>query len=89
MIRTPQFWHQPPGVLAYGLWPLGWLYGAATAWRQSQASQAHHARCPVICVGNINAGGTQNPLPNPRAALTTTMEKSLCTEGSWRQCFGL
>ncbi|MDC1263856.1 tetraacyldisaccharide 4'-kinase, partial [Planktomarina temperata] len=54
MIRTPQFWHQPPGVLAYGLWPLGWLYGAATAWRQSQASQAHHARCPVICVGNIN-----------------------------------
>ncbi|MDA8984254.1 tetraacyldisaccharide 4'-kinase, partial [bacterium] len=58
MIRTPQFWHQPPGVLAYGLWPLGWLYGAATAWRQSQASQAHHARCPVICVGNINAGGT-------------------------------
>ncbi|MDA9214816.1 tetraacyldisaccharide 4'-kinase, partial [Planktomarina temperata] len=56
MIRTPQFWHQPPGVLAYGLWPLGWLYGAATAWRQSQASQAHHARCPVICVGNINAG---------------------------------
>jgi tetraacyldisaccharide 4'-kinase len=58
MIRTPQFWHQPPGVLAYCLWPLGWLYGAATAWRQSQASQAHHARCPVICVGNINAGGT-------------------------------
>ena len=58
MIRTPQFWHQPRGVLAYSLWPLGWLYGAATAWRQSRASQAHQASCPVICVGNINAGGT-------------------------------
>ena len=58
MIRTPQFWHQPRGVLAYSLWPLGWLYGAATAWRQSRESQAHQASCPVICVGNINAGGT-------------------------------
>jgi len=58
MIRTPQFWHQSPGVLAYGLWPFGWLYGAATAWRQNQASQALQAPCPVICVGNINAGGT-------------------------------
>ncbi|WP_347821013.1 tetraacyldisaccharide 4'-kinase [uncultured Planktomarina sp.] len=58
MIRTPPFWHQPRGVLAYGLWPLGWLYGVATAWRQSRALQAHHAPCPVICVGNINAGGT-------------------------------
>ena len=58
MIRTPQFWHQSPGVLAYGLWPLGWLYGAATAWRQNRASQALQAPCPVICVGNINAGGT-------------------------------
>tara|TARA_Y100000385_G_scaffold193244_1_gene199856 strand:+ start:87 stop:1073 length:987 start_codon:yes stop_codon:yes gene_type:complete len=58
MIRTPQFWHQPPGVMAYGLWPLGRLYGAATAWRQSRASQSLDAPCPVICVGNINAGGT-------------------------------
>ena len=58
MIRTPQFWHQPPGVMAYGLWPLGRLYGAATAWRQSRASQALDAPCSVICVGNINAGGT-------------------------------
>ncbi|MDG0984205.1 MAG: tetraacyldisaccharide 4'-kinase, partial [Planktomarina sp.] len=58
MIRTPQFWHQSPGVLAYGLWPFGWLYGAATAWRQNQASQALQAPSPVICVGNINAGGT-------------------------------
>ena len=58
MIRTPQFWHQPPGLMAYGLWPLGRLYGAATAWRQSRASQAADPPCPVICVGNINAGGT-------------------------------
>ena len=58
MIRTPQFWHQPPGLMAYGLWPLGRLYGAATAWRQSSALEAADPPCPVICIGNINAGGT-------------------------------
>ena len=58
MIRTPQFWHQRPGLMAYGLWPLGRLYGAATAWRQSRALEAAHPPCPVICIGNINAGGT-------------------------------
>ena len=58
MIRTPQFWHQPPGLMAYGLWPLGRLYGAAMAWRQSRALEAAHPPCPVICIGNINAGGT-------------------------------
>ena len=58
MISTPQFWHQPPGLMAYGLWPLGRLYGAATAWRQSRALEAAHPPCPVICIGNINAGGT-------------------------------
>jgi len=58
MIRTPQFWHQPPGLMAFGLWPLGRLYGAATAWRQSRALEVVDPPCPVICVGNINAGGT-------------------------------
>ena len=58
MISTPQFWHQPPGLMAYGLWPLGRLYGAATAWRQSRALEAAHPPCLVICIGNINAGGT-------------------------------
>ena len=58
MIRTPQFWHQPPGLMAYGLWPLGRLYGAATAWRQSRALEAAHPPCPVSCSGNITAGGT-------------------------------
>ena len=58
MIRTPQFWHQPPGLMAYGLWPLGRLYGAVTAWRQSCALEVADPPCPVICIGNINAGGT-------------------------------
>jgi tetraacyldisaccharide 4'-kinase len=44
--------------MAYGLWPLGRLYGAATAWRQSRALEAADPPCPVICIGNINAGGT-------------------------------
>ena len=58
MIRTPKFWHQPRGILAFGLWPFGRLFGGITALRQRWAKKATRASCPVICIGNINAGGT-------------------------------
>jgi len=56
-MRTPLFWHQPPGLLAMLLSPLGMLYGAGTAYRLSRGPRAR-MDVPVICVGNINAGGT-------------------------------
>ena len=58
MMRTPKFWHQPRGIMAFGLWPFSWFYGCVTALRQRWAKEATRASCPVICIGNINAGGT-------------------------------
>ncbi|MDF3415321.1 tetraacyldisaccharide 4'-kinase [Sulfitobacter sp. M57] len=58
MIRPPVFWHLPsPDWRATALRPLGALYAAATARRLAQGDR-HRMAVPVVCVGNINAGGT-------------------------------
>lgn len=59
-MRPPRFWDNPPdrpGWQAKLLWPLGALYAQATKARVARAPDVSPG-CPVICVGNINAGGT-------------------------------
>ena len=59
-MRAPGFWSNPPerpGFAARLLSPLGTLYANQTA-RRLAARPEVDPGIPVLCVGNINAGGT-------------------------------
>ncbi|RLJ51924.1 lipid-A-disaccharide kinase [Litoreibacter meonggei] len=56
-MQPPRFWHRPPGLWSTLLSPLGALYAAGTARRLAQGQPSKQS-VPVICIGNINAGGT-------------------------------
>lgn len=55
-MRAPDFW-QKGGALAAALSPLGALHGASVAFKARHA-KAFDPGIPVICVGNLTAGGS-------------------------------
>jgi tetraacyldisaccharide 4'-kinase len=56
MLRTPHFWDEAPGVAADALLPLGMAWDAAGRLRRAMA-RSWRAPVPVVCVGNLVAGG--------------------------------
>ncbi len=55
-MKTPTHW-KSINILSLVLWPLGCLYGLATALRL-WLKTPHKVEAKVICVGNLTAGGT-------------------------------
>ena len=56
-MRAPTFWFEPPGLRSALLAPIAAIYARGTARRVAKAA-SYRPPVPVICVGNINAGGT-------------------------------
>ena len=59
-MKPPLFWYSAPDrrtVAAKLLAPIGVLYARATA-RRLASIDGFRPDCPVICIGNLNAGGT-------------------------------
>jgi len=55
-MRAPDFWGEPPGLAAALLTPVGAALDAAGRLRRAVA-RPYRAPLPVICVGNLVAGG--------------------------------
>jgi tetraacyldisaccharide 4'-kinase len=55
-MRAPDFWWRRVGLRARLLSPVATVYGRMTVARMSEAATAH-APVPVVCVGNLVAGG--------------------------------
>lgn len=56
MAETPPFWYAPASVQAWFLWPIAKAYGAIAARRMGREAR-YKSKLPVLCVGNLVAGG--------------------------------
>lgn len=67
--HAPAFWWKKPGMAANALRPVARLYDAASSFRQKRITP-YKPLIPVICVGNVVAGGAgKTPAVQALAAL--------------------
>lgn len=55
-MKTPKFWNNKNLISAL-LWPLGKIYAGVSAWKIKHTTPIAVNK-PVICIGNLTAGGT-------------------------------
>src|SRR5438045_5177569 len=56
-MRAPEFWHEPPGLAANLLAPVGAAWDMAARLRRAVA-RPYRAPVPIVCIGNLVAGGS-------------------------------
>lgn len=56
-MKSPRFWYKDRSWQGVALSPLGWFYSWLTKQRL-RLGNPYRASVPVICIGNINVGGT-------------------------------
>jgi len=56
-MKTPSFWYRKKGWQSFALTPFSALYRAGTLVQRARAKPPSAASVPVLCVGNIVAGG--------------------------------
>jgi len=59
-MRAPEFWQEKDYTAKFAvrvLAPLGWAYGAITAWKAANA-KPYRPNAKVVCIGNLTVGGT-------------------------------
>lgn len=82
-LSTPRWWYvrdRPPGRIRRALLtPLGWIWAAVTANRIAKTTP-EDAGVPVICVGNLTAGGT-GKTPVVRELLRLLTARGLAAHG--------
>lgn len=58
-MKTPPFWYKNThSIQSALLWPISQLYRFGHSLHQARAPAPYRAACPVICVGNLTAGGS-------------------------------
>ncbi len=68
-MKAPAFWGRPPGLASAVLGPAAWAYAAA-GWLRWRLSRPEAAPVPVLCVGNLTAGGSgKTPVVRALAAM--------------------
>ncbi|MGC6471469.1 MAG: tetraacyldisaccharide 4'-kinase [Parvibaculales bacterium] len=73
-MKSPHFWSCEPGAFSLALSPLAAIYSVVGKLRHNFATPSHCGR-PVICIGNINLGGTgKTPVTLMIAELLTGAE---------------